>query len=174
VTFLKSLPAADMPDVADFAVVDDGSPIVGEVLNLLTRRNLLFDIVKSPSSKLALNVQVGSKEYPTESAADPSAFAQKVRHDLTDDKRSLRMFGSEVVIARLTSDGKRARLHLLNYTGRELEGLRISLLGSYKEGQTYIAGTGTAKLLEFMKNNGRTEFSLPRIGAYTVIDLDAN
>ncbi len=171
--FLKSLPAVDLPDVADFAVVDDGSPIVGEVLNLLTRRNLFFEIVKSPSSKFALNVQLGSKEYPVESAADPSAFAQKVRHDLTDDKRSLRMFGSEVVIARLTSDGKRARVHLLNYTGRELEGLRISLLGSYKEDQTYIAGTGQAKLLEFALAGGRTEFSLPRIGAYTVIDLAA-
>ncbi len=171
--FLKSLPTVDLPDVADLQVVDDGSAIVGEVMNLLTRRNLLFSIVKGQASDAPKTVRVGSTDYPVEQAADPSAFAQKVRHDLTDEKRSLRMFGSEVVIARLTSDGKRARLHLLNYTGRELEGLRISLLGSYKEDQTYIAGPGQAKLLEFALAGGRTEFSLPRIGAYTVIDLAA-
>jgi len=171
--FLKQLPEADLPDIADFAVVDDGTPVVGEVLNLLSRRNLLFDVVKSPSSKFPLNIQVGSKDYPVEQAADPSAFALKVRHDLTDDRRSFRLYGSEVVVARLTGDGHRARLHLLNYSGRELEGLRIRVRGAYREGQTYIAGTGTARLIDFMPADGGTEFTLPRIGPYTVIDLDA-
>ena len=39
------LPASDLPDVADFAVVDDGSAETGEVMNLLARRNLLFQPV---------------------------------------------------------------------------------------------------------------------------------
>ena len=36
-------PRLDLPAVADVAVVDDGSPPVGEVLNLMARRNLLFE-----------------------------------------------------------------------------------------------------------------------------------
>ncbi|HEY2944241.1 MAG TPA: hypothetical protein VGN09_17535, partial [Vicinamibacteria bacterium] len=47
--FLAPLPANELPDVVDLAVVDDGSPPLGELLNLLVRRNLLFRIVKEPS-----------------------------------------------------------------------------------------------------------------------------
>ena len=43
-TFLDSAAAADLPPVADFAVVDDGSAVTGEVMNLLARRNLLFQV----------------------------------------------------------------------------------------------------------------------------------
>ncbi len=46
--FLEGVPASDLPALADFAVVDDGSPVTGEVLNLLARRNLLFQIVQAP------------------------------------------------------------------------------------------------------------------------------
>ncbi len=35
----------DLPPAADIAVVDDGSPPVGEILNLMARRNLLFEVV---------------------------------------------------------------------------------------------------------------------------------
>ena len=45
-TFLEGLPAVDLPPVADLAVVDDGSAITGEVMNLLARRNLLFQVVQ--------------------------------------------------------------------------------------------------------------------------------
>jgi hypothetical protein len=62
--FVAQLPASDLPDVADLAVVDDGSAPLGEVLNLLVRRNLLFRIVKAPSSDFAINVKLGTKEYP--------------------------------------------------------------------------------------------------------------
>jgi hypothetical protein len=41
-TFLAALPPLDLPAVADLAVVDDGSAVTGEVMNLLARRNLLF------------------------------------------------------------------------------------------------------------------------------------
>ena len=131
-TFLSGLPAVDLPIVADFAVVDDGSPVTGEAMNLLARRNLLFEIVKAPSAKYPLNVAIGSPEYPAQEAADPSAFAQKVRQRLGDNNRSLRIYGSEVVIGRLTADGSRARLQLLNYGGRDIEGLRIRIKGAWK------------------------------------------
>ena len=106
-TFLEALPAVDLPPVADLAVVDDGSAITGEVMNLLARRNLLFQVVQAPSPRFPINIAIGSPEYPREEAADPSAFALKIRRQLTDEQRALRVYGSEVVICRLTGDAGR-------------------------------------------------------------------
>jgi hypothetical protein len=85
----------------------------------------------------------------------------------------LRIFGSEVVIARLLTDGTRARVHLLNYGGRDLEGLRIRLRGSYPEGAALVAGSGHVALEEQGMLEGGTEFTLPRLGPYGVVDLPA-
>jgi hypothetical protein len=169
--FLDSLPPADLPPVADFGVVDDGSPVTAEVMNLLARRNLLFEIEKAPSTRYRINVAIGSAGYPAQDAADPSGFAQNVRAQLTDEQRSLRIYGSEVVIARLTSDGKRARLHLINYGGREIDGLRVRVRGPYQGGDAYIAGSGKGALLDQNVADGAIEFSLPKISAYAVVDL---
>ena len=51
-TFLEGLPAADLPGIADLAVVEDGTAVTGEVMNLLTRRNLLFQVVPAASATL--------------------------------------------------------------------------------------------------------------------------
>ncbi len=169
--FIEGLPAADLPTIADLAVVDDGSAITGEVMNLLARRNLLFQAVKAPVTRYRLNITVGSAEYSREAASDPSAFAQKVRSQLTDEQRSLRVYGSEVVIGRLTADAGHARLHLLNYGGREIEGLRIRVRGSYRAGTAHVAGAGRLSLEDQVVAEGATEFSLPRLGTYAVIDL---
>jgi hypothetical protein len=172
-TFLEGLPNNELPAVADLAVVDDGSAITGEVMNLLARRNLLFQVVQSPSARFRINIAMGSPEYPLEAAADPSAFAQKIRAQLTDDQRSLRIYGSEVVIGRLTGTAERARLHLLNYGGREIEGLRLRVRGAYREGEAYVAGAGRLALQDYGVADGATEFSLPRLANYAVIDLKA-
>jgi hypothetical protein len=170
-SFLESLPPADLPGIADLAVVDDGSALTGEVMNLLARRNLLFEIVKAPSASFPINIAVGSAAYPAEEAADPSAFALKVRRQLTDDRRTLRVFGSEVVICRLTGDATRTRLHVINYGGREIEGLRIRLRGTFRDGEANIAGAGRVSLQDYSVADGATEFSLPRLTTYAVIDL---
>ena len=94
-TFLEGLPAANLPVVADVGVVDDGSAVTSEVMNLLARRNLLYQIVPAPSSRFPINIAVGSPQYPREDAADPSAFALKIRRQLTDDRRTLRVFGAK-------------------------------------------------------------------------------
>jgi hypothetical protein len=171
--FFAGLPPADLPALADIAVVDDGSPVTGEVMNLLSRRNLLFQIVKSPSSSIPITIAVGSTDYPASEAADPSAFAQKIRRQLTDERRSLRVFGSEVVICRVSATAGQARIHLLNYGGREIEGLRIRVRGSYAGGEAYVAGAGKLPLSEQIVADGATEFSVPRLAAYAVIDLKA-
>ena len=170
-TFLEGLPAADLPPIADLAVVDDGSPVTGEVMNLLARRNLLFQVVQAPSVRFRLNIAIGSAAYPRAEASDPSAFALKIRRQLTDEERSLRVYGSEVVIGRLTGDTQRVRLHLINYGGREIEGLRIRLRGAYREGEAYAAGAGRLALQDHVVAEGATEFSIPRIATYAVVDL---
>jgi hypothetical protein len=170
-TFFESVPPLDLAPIADLAVVDDGSPLTGEVMNLLSRRNLLFEVVQSPSTKFKINIVVGSADYPREQAADPSAFAQKIRAQLTDEQRSLRVYGSEVVICRLTGNGKTARLHLLNYGGRDIEGLRIRVRGNYSGGEAYVAGTGRTPLEDQVVAGDATEFTVPRLATYAVVDL---
>lgn len=170
--FLKTIPIdGTLPLVADIGVVDDGSKMLGEVMNLLSRRNLLFKPVKTPSPQLRLNIQFGTKAYPRSAAADPSEFAQTIRRRLTDDARMLRVYGSEVVIARLTGDSKHIRLHLLNYGRRDFEGMRIRLRGVFSKGDVYVSGQGKLGLLDFEALGQFTEFSLPRMSVYAVVDL---
>jgi hypothetical protein len=170
-TFLAQIPASDLPDVADFAVVDDGSGPMGEVLNLLVRRNLYFRLVKAPSPDFPLNVKLGTKDYPMKEAGEPSVLALKIRRQLTDEARALRLFGNEAVIVRLTGDGTRLRLHLLNYGGRDIEGLRLRIRGERPEGAMHVPGGGRVALPERTVVDGGTEFTLPRLGTYGVVDV---
>jgi hypothetical protein len=141
-------------------------------MNLLTRRNLLFQVVQAPSPGFRINIAMGTPAYPLEEAGDPSAFALKIRRQLTDEQRTLRVFGSEVVICRLTGDASRIRLHLINYGGREIEGVRIRLRGAYREGQAQVAAAGRLPLADYVVAGGATEFSVPRIATYAVVDLE--
>ncbi len=170
-TFLRQRPSVDLPAVADFAVVDDGSALVGEVMNLLTRRNLLYQPVPARSSQFPLNVTVGTKGYSRKDAANPSAFALKIRRQLTDDQRTLRVYGSEVVIAHLTGDAGRRRLHLVNYGGREIDALRIRVRGAYRVVGLHVADVEVSTAQDVAIADGATEFSIPRMTVYAVIDL---
>jgi hypothetical protein len=169
--FAQEVHTAQLADVADIGVVDDGSAIAGEVMNLLVRRNLLFQLVPAPQARFPVNVVLGTPEYTVAEAADPSALALKIRRRLTDERRALRVFGSEVVIGRLTSDDRRARLHLLNYGNREVAGLRIRVRGPYRDGEAYVPGQGRVALADYAVANGFTEFSIPILTTYAVVDL---
>jgi hypothetical protein len=170
-TFLRGLPAADLPGVSDLAVVDDQHPLVGEVMNLLARRNLLFAAVNAPDSRYPINIRIGSKEYSEDDASDPNAFALKIRRQLTDERRSVRIYGSETVLCRLTGDDTRIRLHLLNYRGGKVDGLRIRLRGAFRKGQASSDQVGEIPLENFAVSNGATEFSISVMNLYAVIDL---
>ena len=161
--FLRSLPEKKLPDVADFGFIDDGSSDAAEILNLLSRRNLLYKIVRTPDPKLRLNV--------ASNADNPQLFAAKIREKIKDDERSLRVYGSEVVLCRLVADDSHARIHVLNYGRRAIEGVRLRVRGSYAQAKFYAAGS-TAQVSDFATADGFTEFSLPQIGAYAVVDLD--
>jgi hypothetical protein len=128
----------------------------------MNRRNLLYRIVKAPDPRLALNVAANDD--------DPHLFAAKVREHLTDEHRSLRVYGSEVVLCRLTAGEGSARIHLLNYGRRGVEGVRLRVRGIYASGKIY-APESTESLGDFAAAEGFTEFSIPVLGAYAVVDL---
>jgi hypothetical protein len=169
--FLREIPERDLPALANIGVIDDGSEDTGELMNLLSRRNLLYRILTAPDPHLDLNVRLGSKEYPKSDAADPSGLAQKIRAELTDEKRLLRVYGSEVVIARLMGAGDRVRIHLLNYANRPVTGLRVRVLGDYPDWQVAAYDKPGLKLEDFRSADGATEFTLPEMSTYAVIDL---
>ena len=169
--FLRSLPADELPPIADMTLIDTGSVATGEVMNLLLRRNLLFQLEKFPSSLHRINVKLGTRDYPEADAADPSAFAQKIRRQIGDENRSLRIYGSEVVVGRLLSDSTKVRLHLLNYGGREIDGLRVRLRGKFANGTAMVAGLGRVSLEEFLVAGGATEFTIPKMASYAMIEL---
>lgn len=168
--FLRQAQGPELPALANVAVVDDGSETSAEVLNLLARRNLLFKVTKTPDPAL-LTVRIGSPEYPLDEAGDPFAVAVKVRQNLTDEKRLVRIFGSEVVLVRLTGDGERARLHLLNYGRRPVRGLRVRVLGDYASGRLAAFGAARDVLADWSASNGAAEFTVPAIDTYAVVDL---
>ena len=168
--FLKRMDAAALPIRANIGFIDDGSPAAGEVMNLLTRRNLLFRLVSAPDPSLDLNIRLGAPEYPRAAAANPSEFASMVRRKLTDEKRLLRIYGSDVVIGRLTGDRSQARLHLLNYGSKTVEGLRVRLLGAYKSAKL-SAPAGDAAVSDLAATGDAVEFSIPELGTCAIIDL---
>lgn len=159
---LRSIPERNLPEVADFGFIDNGSESAAEILNLLNRRNLLYKIVKTPDARLRLNVAANDD--------DPHLFAAKVREKLGDDERSLRVYGSEVVLCRLTGDAAGMRVHVLNYGRNRLEGVRLRVRGSFAHGKVY--GLEEERPLgDWTVAGGFTEFSIPSLGAYAVIDL---
>lgn len=161
--FLASIDKPAMRGLANIGVVDDGSESTAEVLNLMSRRNLQFRVLKKADPGFDLTVT-------PKDVADPYEYAVEVRRKLGDDKRWVKLYGSEVVIARMTGDGGRARLHLLNYSRRNVDGLRVRVLGKWKVSLA-VFGAGKVEPAEPAQDDTGTEFSIPRLGTYAVVDL---
>jgi hypothetical protein len=99
-------------------------------------------------------------------------MAQMIRADLRDEARSLRIYGSAVVIGRLERTGNSARVHLLNYdVNRKVNGVRVRVAGEFKNGQLAVADLPAGKLLDLAAIAGATEFTVPELKSYAVIDL---
>ena len=162
--FLRHVDRPPMRGMANIGVVDDGSESTAEVLNLLARRNLLFRVLMAPDPQFELNVT-------PKDVADPYEYATELRRKLGDDHRWVRLYGSEVVLARLTGDGPRARLHLLNYSHRPVLGLRVRVRGEWKIESSAIYGYDKAAPQEFAVREGGTEFTVAEMGPYAVFDL---
>ena len=175
--FLRGLGANGGPSLADIGFIDDGSATAGEVMNMMVRDNLLFQVFARPprpaDPHLKLIVRLGSSQFPLEDAKNPGTAAHEVRAQLTDDKRSLRIYGSAVVVARLTASPAGVRVHLLNYAGaqRKVDGLRVRVLGQYPKHRLAAAGSPQEELLDYTVDADATEFTLPELKTYAVIDL---
>jgi hypothetical protein len=171
--FLQRVGSEDLPPLVNIGFIDDGSPQSGEFMNLLVRRNLLYRVVKRPDPKLDLTVELGSPEYPRSEAGDPSLLAAKVRSNLTDAKRLLRLYGSEVVTGRLVGDGNRARLYLLNYAAARspVEGIRIRVSGVYPKCDVAEYDRPDPRLLDVSTASGATEFTVPELRTFAVVTL---
>jgi hypothetical protein len=169
--FLAAVPSLDLPAVVDATVVDDGSPEIPEVLNLLARRNILYQVAaKPPRADGGLVVRIGKKPFKRDAAADPDAFALKVRQAIGDEKRSIRLYGTEVVIARVEGDGTRRRVHLLNYSGRPIEGVRVRLRGRWSLPQVRALGE-EAVGEDYALGADATEVSVSAVVSYAVLDF---
>jgi len=163
--FLGQIAQPRLPAMANIGVIDDGSDTMAEVLNLLARHNLLFHVTPSADPKYDLNI----RNVPE--AANPYEFVVETRRRLTDEKRLVRIYGSNVVLVRLTGKASLARLHLLNYGRVEVKGLRVRLLGSYTRGTLAAFAHPGAALEDYSVQAGATEFSIPELAEYAVVDL---
>ena len=168
--FLGGIGGRDFPGNANIGITEDGSEEMGEVLNLMARHNLLFEMA-APEKKYDLTIRLGEGEFTRQDAADPYQFALKVRRQLTDEKRLLRIYGSNVVLARLKGLPGEARIHLLNYGAAAVSGLHVRVLGSYAKGKLYAFEHEGATLSDYVTAEGSTEFTIPEIGAYAMVDL---
>jgi hypothetical protein len=163
--FLRRIDRPAMPGLANFGIIDDGSDLTAEVFNLMTRRNLLYRVLKAPDPQLDLNL------HPKD-VADPYAYALEARRTLGDDKRLVRLYGSEIVIARLTGDGKHARLHLLNYSRRPVLGLRVRLRGNWPAISLDVFSKDRTAPTDISRREGTTEFTVPEMLSYAVATLE--
>jgi hypothetical protein len=170
--FLKKIP--DLPGLrqsVNIAVIDTGSKTIPEVVNMMVRRNLLCRVVSAPDPSVDLNVRIGSAEFPEAEAANPVAVADKARRMLTDRKRLLRIYGTETVIARLYTSDNAARIHLLNYSSSTIAGVRVRVRGLYQDIRLSAFGFEGAKPEDVVVSGDATEFTVPEMSAYAVVDL---
>ena len=174
-SFLGAVPPVTLPPAANIGVVDDGSPAMGEVLNMLTRRNLLYRVVRAADPSLDLTMQIGTPAFPRDRLADPGDLAARAREALGDDRRLVRVYGSTTALAQLTADDSRARLVLLSYSGsRNQPSIRIRLLGRYRPVVVSAFGAPAGASLADVRHpdQASTEFSIPAFTTIAVVDLE--
>jgi hypothetical protein len=163
--WLAKLPSGPTTPWTNFNVSDDGSAMAGEVQLLMARRNLLYKITPPKQAQFQLSSAI----------KNPYEYVLDTRDQFGDDKRVLRLFGSELTMAELAREGKRIRLHLINYGSRPVEALRIRIAGRFTEKQVkaHVFDDDAPELREFTFENGFTEFTLGKLPVYAVLDFEA-
>jgi hypothetical protein len=71
----------------------------------------------------------------------------------------------------MVGDGAQVRVHLINYGGGKVEGLRVRVRGEYPHGTLAAFGVKTAALVDHNAADGSTEFTIPEMGVYALVDL---
>jgi hypothetical protein len=169
--FVNSLKHPGASPVADVSFVDDGSALAGEVMNLLSRRNMLFRRLGPGDPANGKVIELGSAQFPKKLAENPSEFAYQVRRWLGDDNRTIRVYGSENVLAYVTRDNSFTRVHLLNYTANPVEGIRVRVRGQFRGVTLHVFDVPDAQPEELTSTEEATEFTIASMHEYSVIDL---
>jgi hypothetical protein len=171
--FLRKMNPPKLPVRANIGFIDDGTPASGEFMNLLVRRNLLLRLVKAPDPSLDLTVKLGTPDYPSSEAGNPSMLAERVRANLTDAKRLLRIYGSEVVVGRLYGNQDKSELYLLNYGASRVpvDGLRVRVLGDFHHASLHDSVSPNEPLLDVLHTPQATEFTLKDLSILAIVDL---
>ena len=130
---------------------------------MFARRNLTFVLGENPAALTSV--------VADQSIKDPNEFVYSVREKLGDEKRLVRVYGSETVLVNLTGEGGRVRVHLVNYGRRPVDGLRVRVRGSFQLRQAAFFGVDSASVDDFAVADGGTELSIPHLETYGVIDL---
>jgi hypothetical protein len=63
------------------------------------------------------------------------------------------------------------RVHLINYGGGKVEGLRVRVRGTYAHGTLAAFGVKSAALIDYNTADDGTEFTIPEMDVYAVVDL---
>jgi hypothetical protein len=169
--FLKSLRHGGPSPVADVSFVDDGSVPAGEVMNLLSRRNILFRRLRPDEPRIGKVIELGSAQFPKALAGNPSEFAYQVRRWLGDENRTIRIYGSENVLAYVTRNDDFTRVHLLNYTANPAEGIRVRVSGSFRNVDLNVFEVPGAKPEDLLSTSQATEFTVASMNEYAAVDL---
>jgi hypothetical protein len=69
------------------------------------------------------------------------------------------------------TNSAQARVYLLNYSNRSVRGLRVRVRGVFAKGETRVFGVSDAHLEDWSAERDATEFTIPEMGAFAVIDL---
>ncbi|MBS1830572.1 MAG: hypothetical protein JST93_35050 [Acidobacteria bacterium] len=159
--FLQQIPGGPSKPWVNFTVSDDGSFQAGEVMNLLSRRSIPYSVATKGDYAL------------TAKMTNAYEAMQDIREKLGDDKRVLRLFGSELTLAVAAREGNRVRLHLINYGQRPVEYLRLRVHGVFREAniKAYLYGGIAPKFKDLETGKDYTEFTLESLGPYGVLDL---
>jgi hypothetical protein len=169
--FLKSVADPGSSPLADVVFVDDGSAQAGEAMNLLARRNILFRRVSTAAKVEGKVVRIGSAEFPKSLTANPADFAYAVRRWIGDSRRLLRIYGSENVLAHVTTTPGGVRVHLLNYTANAVEGVRVRVRGRFTGVSLRVFDAPDATPDEVTHPDDATEFTIREMNEYAVCDL---
>ncbi len=164
--FFEGIDGPALPDRTNFDLVDDGSADMDEIMNLLVRRNLLFEPVRGHAA--------GGRMEVRKSEDDPYLFAAKIRSRIGDDKRLIRLYGSDTTLARLFGDDRHARVNLVQYGRNPARGIRVRVLGHYRRIYLNTPDDELALAQDIATDETGTEFSIPVLKTFATADLDAS
>ena len=166
--------AADLPAVADLGVVDDGSAVTGEVMNLLARRNLLFQVVQAPSPRVPHQHRDRQRRVPARRGRRSRAPSRRrSARQLTDEQRSLRDLrqrGRDRPAHRRRHARAAAPAQLRR--PRHRRACASGVRGTYRAGEAYVAGAGRSRARRITSSpTARPSSRCRGSPTYAVIDL---